>query len=109
VETTGVVEVLNGDPIEHNIQQEGVKRKHVGNLRVTRLLSGGTICPRSCHEHRPEGERGMKAYVALMITALVLGAMVSSCATGWPPPPTAPECIFIERCRNPALSSPGGN
>jgi hypothetical protein len=58
--------------------------------------------------HRWEGERGMRTSVALMITALVIGSLVSSCATSWPPPPTATPCAFIERCRNPALTT-GGN
>jgi hypothetical protein len=50
----------------------------------------------------------MRTPVAVLIAGLVLASLVSSCASGWPPGPTAPECVFIERCRNPALSSPGG-
>jgi hypothetical protein len=41
--------------------------------------------------------------------ALLLASLLSSCATGWPPPPTAPACVFIERCRNPALTTPRGD
>jgi hypothetical protein len=52
--------------------------------------------------------RAMRTPVAVLIAGLVLASLVSSCASGWPPGPTAPECVFIERCRNPALSSPGG-
>jgi hypothetical protein len=55
-----------------------------------------------------ECERDMRTYVTLMIAALVIGSTVSSCATGWQTTPTAPACVFIERCRNPALTSPGG-
>jgi hypothetical protein len=50
----------------------------------------------------------MRAAVVLMIAALVIGALVSSCAAGWPTTPTATPCAFIERCRNPALTT-GGN
>jgi hypothetical protein len=60
------------------------------------------------HEHRREGEWGMRASVVVMIAALVIGALVSSCATGGPPTPTAPACVFVDRCRNPALSTGGG-
>jgi len=41
-----------------------------------------------------------------MIAALVIGSVVSSCATGGQP--TTTPCAFIERCRNPALTT-GGN
>ena len=50
----------------------------------------------------------MRTSMALIIAALVLGSGVSSCATSWPPTPTATPCAFIERCRNPTLST-GGN
>jgi len=50
----------------------------------------------------------MRTSMALIIAALVIGSVVSSCATGWPPTPTATPCAFIERCRNPTLST-GGN
>ena len=50
----------------------------------------------------------MRIAVAMMIAALVIGALVSSCAMGGPPMPTAPACVFVERCRNPALTTPGG-
>lgn len=50
----------------------------------------------------------MRTYMALAIAALLIGFLLSSCATRWSPTPTAPECVFIERCRNPALTSPGG-
>jgi hypothetical protein len=46
--------------------------------------------------------------MVLIIAALVLGALVLSCATGWPTTPTAPACVFIECCRNPAVTTPGG-
>jgi hypothetical protein len=52
--------------------------------------------------------RAMRTPAAVLIAALVLASLVSSCASGWPPAPTAPECVFIERCRNPALTSSGG-
>jgi hypothetical protein len=42
------------------------------------------------------------------IGALVRGSLVSLCATGWHTSPTAPVCVFVERCRNPALTTPGG-
>jgi len=51
----------------------------------------------------------MKRYLALMIAGAAFGCLLSACATGWPPPPTAPACVFIERCRNPALTTPGGD
>ena len=51
----------------------------------------------------------MSTTVGFFIAALVLASLLSSCATGWLPPPTAPECAFIERCRNPARTSPGGD
>ncbi len=50
----------------------------------------------------------MRTYVAWMIAALLIGVLVSSCAAGWPTTPTATPCAFIERCRNPALTT-GGN
>jgi hypothetical protein len=50
----------------------------------------------------------MRAYMALMTAALLLGCLLASCATGWPPPPTAPAGVFSERCRTPALTRPGG-
>jgi hypothetical protein len=43
-----------------------------------------------------------------MIAALVIGALVSSCAMGGRPTPTATPCAFVERCRNPALTGVGG-
>ncbi len=46
--------------------------------------------------------------MALIIAALLIGFMVSSCATSWQATPTATPCAFIERCRNPALTT-GGN
>jgi hypothetical protein len=49
-----------------------------------------------------------RIYVALMIAALLIGSMLSSCATGWQTTPRAPACVFDERCRNPALSPSGG-
>ena len=42
------------------------------------------------------------------IGALVRGSLVSLCATGWHTSPTAPVCVFVECCRNPALTTPGG-
>jgi hypothetical protein len=54
-------------------------------------------------------EPALSATADILIAALLLALLVSSCAAGWPPPPTAPECVFIPRCRNPALTSPGGN
>jgi hypothetical protein len=60
------------------------------------------------HKPRREGERGMRTSVALMIAALVIGALVSSCAMGWQLTPTAPSCVFVERCRNPTLTTGGG-
>jgi hypothetical protein len=51
----------------------------------------------------------MSTKVSFLIAALMLAFLLSSCATGWPPPPTAPACVFIERCRNPALTTPGGD
>jgi hypothetical protein len=51
----------------------------------------------------------MSTKLGFLMAALVLASLLSSCATGWPPPPTAPECVFIPRCRNPALTTPGGN
>ena len=51
----------------------------------------------------------MRTAVALLIATLVIGALVSSCATGGPPTPTAPPCVFVDRCRNPALTTGGGN
>jgi hypothetical protein len=54
-------------------------------------------------------EPGLSTTADLLIAALLLASLVSSCATGWPPPPTTSECVFIPRCRNPALTSPGGN
>jgi hypothetical protein len=56
-----------------------------------------------------EGEPPMSTTVGFVMAALVLASLLSSCATGWPPPPTVPECVFIPRCRNPALTTPGGN
>jgi hypothetical protein len=50
----------------------------------------------------------LKRYAALMIAALLIGSMLSSCATGGQTTPTAPACVFDERCRNPALSPSGG-
>jgi hypothetical protein len=50
----------------------------------------------------------LKIYVVLAIAALLIGSMLSSCATGWQTTPTAPACVFVERCRNPALTTPGG-
>jgi hypothetical protein len=47
----------------------------------------------------------MRTYMALIIAALLIGFMVSSCATGGQP--TATPCAFIERCRNPALTTAG--
>jgi hypothetical protein len=49
----------------------------------------------------------MSTKVGFLIAALMLSSLLSSCATGWLPPPTAPECVFIPRYRNPARSSPG--
>jgi hypothetical protein len=54
-------------------------------------------------------EPSMRTTVGFVMAALVLVSLLSSCATGWPPPPTAPEGVFIPRCRNPALTTPGGN
>jgi hypothetical protein len=59
------------------------------------------------HDQR-ECKKRMSTYVALMIAALLIGSMLSSCATSWQTSPTAPACVFESRCRNPALSSPGG-
>jgi hypothetical protein len=50
----------------------------------------------------------MRTAGAVMIAALLIGGLVSSCATGGPPQPTTPACVFIERCRNLALTTPGG-
>jgi hypothetical protein len=46
--------------------------------------------------------------VVVIIAALVMGSLVPSCATGWPTTPTAPACISLECCRNPALTTPRG-
>jgi hypothetical protein len=46
----------------------------------------------------------MRTTVGFWMAALVLASLLSACAAGWPPPPTVPECVFIPRCRNPALS-----
>ena len=54
-------------------------------------------------------EPPMRTKVGFLIAALVLASLLSSCATGWLPPPTVPECVFIPRCRNPALTTPGGD
>jgi hypothetical protein len=54
-------------------------------------------------------EPPMRTTVGFVIAALVLASLLSACAAGWPPPPTAPECVFIPRCRNPARTTPGGN
>jgi hypothetical protein len=51
----------------------------------------------------------MSTSVAVLIAALVLASLVSSCATRWPSAPTAPECVFIDRCRNAPLSSSDGS
>jgi hypothetical protein len=45
------------------------------------------------------------AVLRFVMAALVLALLLSACATGWPPPPTVPQCVFIPRCRNPALST----
>src|SRR5262249_38916842 len=60
------------------------------------------------HEPRREYTKGMRTSVAVRIAALLIGTLVSSCAMGGPPPSTAPACVFIERCRNPALTTRGG-
>jgi hypothetical protein len=49
----------------------------------------------------------MRTSVVLIIAALVMGSLVSSRATDWPTTPTAPARVFIERCRNPARTTPG--
>jgi hypothetical protein len=54
-------------------------------------------------------EPPMSTKVRFWLAALMLASLVSSCAPGWPSPPTAPACVFIERCRNPALTTPGGD
>jgi hypothetical protein len=59
------------------------------------------------YKPRGEGGRGMRTSMALMIAALLIGSVLSSCATSWPPTPTATPCAFIERCRNPALTTGG--
>jgi hypothetical protein len=46
----------------------------------------------------------MRTKVAVMIATLVSGSPVSRCATGWPPLPTAQDCVLDARWRNPALS-----
>jgi hypothetical protein len=71
-----------------------------------RGASGGGWCKRP--EPRREGEKGMRTAVALTIAALVIGALVSSCATGGPPTPTATPCALVDRCRNPGLTTGGG-
>jgi hypothetical protein len=55
-----------------------------------------------------EGNHLLRTTVGFLMTALMLASLLSVCAAGWPPPPTAPECVFIPRCRNPALTTPGG-
>jgi hypothetical protein len=55
------------------------------------------------------GEAPMRNTVGFWMAALMLASLLSGCAAGWPPPPTAPECAFIPRCRNPALTTPGGD
>jgi hypothetical protein len=55
------------------------------------------------------GEPPMRTTVGFLMAALMLASLLSGCAAGWPPPPTAQECVFMPRCRNPALSSPGGD
>jgi hypothetical protein len=49
--------------------------------------------------------RTRSAILCFVMAALVLASLLSACATGWPPPPAVPECVFIPRCRNPALST----
>ncbi len=43
-----------------------------------------------------------------MIAARLMSSLISSCATDWHTTPTAPARVFIERCRNPARTTPGG-
>jgi hypothetical protein len=52
-------------------------------------------------------EPPMRTTVGFWMAALVLASLLSACAAGWPPPPTVSECVFIPRCRNPALSIGG--
>ena len=54
-------------------------------------------------------EPPMRTTVDFVIATLVLAALLSACAAGWPPPPTVPECTFMPRCRNPARTTPGGD
>jgi hypothetical protein len=60
------------------------------------------------HEAGTGGERPMRTTVGFLMAALMLASLLSGCAAGWLPPPTVPACVFIERCRNPALTTPGG-
>jgi hypothetical protein len=49
----------------------------------------------------------MRISMALMSTALLIGFLVSSWTTGGRPTSTATLCAFVERCRNPALTTEG--
>jgi hypothetical protein len=40
-------------------------------------------------------EPPMSTTVGFLMAALVLASLLSSCATGWPPPPTAPEGVIV--------------
>jgi hypothetical protein len=50
----------------------------------------------------------MRTSAAFMVAARLMRSLVSSCATDWHTTPTAPARVFIERCRNPARTTPGG-
>jgi hypothetical protein len=47
----------------------------------------------------------MKTKAGFLMAALALVSLLSACAAGWLPPPAVSECVFIPRCRNPALST----
>jgi hypothetical protein len=47
----------------------------------------------------------MRTKAGFLMTALALVLLLSACAAGGGSQPAAPECVFIPRCRNPALST----
>ncbi|SRR6266498_5381521 len=75
---------------------------------VSHMSGEGCSGEGTCPEHRRECVRGMRTYMALVIAALLIGSVLSSCATRGQLTPTAPACAFVERCRNPALTTSGG-
>lgn len=74
---------------------------------VRYALWQGTAGEESVDETGVGDEPPVRTMVSFWIAALVLASLLSACAAGWPPPPTVPECVFIPRCRNPALGPKG--